>query len=155
RYRQTPPDRLFMLIGDVLHNLRSALDHLAWSLAGTLADRNTEFPIFVDPARFGARDGNGRPERGGGLRKLHNMPAEAQSSVRNASPSPISMPSAASKPTSRAPIPSKCEKGASTAIRSICARQAPGAIDTSLRWRAITIEAAKASIMTNATATPS
>src|SRR6266481_8747888 len=49
-YRQDPRDLLLMLIGDVLHNLRSALDHSAWSLAGAKANSGTEFPIFTDPA---------------------------------------------------------------------------------------------------------
>jgi hypothetical protein len=42
-----------LLIGDCVHNLRSALDHLAWQLAGAKPDdRTTMFPIFDDPARF-------------------------------------------------------------------------------------------------------
>src|SRR5947208_16718341 len=51
-YQHAPPDRLLMLIGDVLYNLRSALDHLAWSLAGTHADARTEFPIFLNRSKF-------------------------------------------------------------------------------------------------------
>jgi hypothetical protein len=46
-YRHAPPDLLLMLIGDVLYNLRSALDHLAWSLAGTHANKRTEFPHIL------------------------------------------------------------------------------------------------------------
>jgi hypothetical protein len=45
---------LLMLIEKALHNLRSALGQLAWSLAGTSADQRTEFPIFIDRAKFGA-----------------------------------------------------------------------------------------------------
>ena len=63
-YRQEPPDLLFMLIGDVLHNLRSALDHLAWSLAGTKADKKTEFPVFLKKNEFLSR----------GRDKIHDMP---------------------------------------------------------------------------------
>jgi len=40
------------VIGDILYNFRSALDHLAWQLvlkANGAPDRGTEFPIFNDP----------------------------------------------------------------------------------------------------------
>lgn len=39
------------VVGDILYNFRSALDHLAWQLvlkAGGTPGRNTEFPIFND-----------------------------------------------------------------------------------------------------------
>lgn len=47
-----------MMIGDVLHSLRSALDHTAWALvkAGSepnpKAERLVQFPIYDDPADF-------------------------------------------------------------------------------------------------------
>ncbi len=75
-YRHAPSDLLLMLIGDVLHNLRSALDHLAWSLAGTRADFYTEFPIFLDETRF----------RANGLRKMHDMPTPAQNIIESLQP---------------------------------------------------------------------
>lgn len=53
-----PPIRLGVLVGDVLHNLRSALDHLVWQLAiiGTgPAERRNQFPIFDDPEMFKQR----------------------------------------------------------------------------------------------------
>lgn len=43
-----PPPRLSAIVGDVLHNLRSALDHLAWALverAGGKPGRHTFFPL--------------------------------------------------------------------------------------------------------------
>jgi hypothetical protein len=80
-YRHAPPDLLLMLIGDVLYNLRSALDHLAWSLAGIRADRFTEFPIFIDESRFRPTDNHGNPASGGGLGKMHNMPIPAQNII--------------------------------------------------------------------------
>jgi hypothetical protein len=48
-----PPD--LPVIGDILYNLRSALDHLAWQLvlrAGGTPDRPTAFPIYNDPKKF-------------------------------------------------------------------------------------------------------
>jgi hypothetical protein len=46
----SPPD--LPVIGDILYNLRSALDHLAWQLvlkAKATTTNKTEFPIFNDP----------------------------------------------------------------------------------------------------------
>jgi hypothetical protein len=65
-----------MLIGDAIHNLRSALDHLAWSLAGTNAGRSTEFPIFVSRTEFSKR----------GKRKMHGMPTPAQKIIKSLQP---------------------------------------------------------------------
>lgn len=84
-YRHAPPDLLFMLIGDVLYNLRSALDHLAWSLAGTRANSSTEFPIFIDGTRFRATE-HGNPMRGSGLLKMHDMPTPAQNIIESLQP---------------------------------------------------------------------
>jgi hypothetical protein len=47
--REPPPPRLGVLLGDVLHNLRSALDHLMWQvtvLDGGTPNRSTQFPII-------------------------------------------------------------------------------------------------------------
>lgn len=43
-----PPPRLSAMAGDVVHNLRAALDHLAWALVeanGGTPSRGTEYPI--------------------------------------------------------------------------------------------------------------
>lgn len=62
-----PPDGVWgPVIGDVVHNLRSALDHLAWQLALPTARSDTprriEFPIFLE-------DPTDDPEVRGALRK--------------------------------------------------------------------------------------
>lgn len=75
-YRHAPPARLLMLIGDVLYNLRSALDHLAWSLAGAKADRRTEFPIFYEERGFVDQ----------GREKMHDMPTPAQNIIESLQP---------------------------------------------------------------------
>lgn len=42
-----------LMIGDCVHNARSALDYLAWRLAGSdLRDRKTCFPIYLSRADF-------------------------------------------------------------------------------------------------------
>lgn len=49
-----PPSDLGLLIGDYIHNLRGALDHLAWQLAGRPTDprtaRQVQFPISTKRA---------------------------------------------------------------------------------------------------------
>lgn len=65
-----PPDELWgPIIGDAVHNLRSALDHVAWNFATDAARRETprriEFPVFLDDP---AED----PEVRGAFRKRIN-----------------------------------------------------------------------------------
>jgi hypothetical protein len=55
RVFENPPRRFGVLIGDVLHNMRSALDHLAWQLVllnGSQPGRATAFPILDSPADY-------------------------------------------------------------------------------------------------------
>ena len=52
-----PPVRLGVLVGDWAHNLRSALDHLAYALTeynGRTPTRKTQFPIIHRPGDFKA-----------------------------------------------------------------------------------------------------
>jgi hypothetical protein len=49
RVREEPPIECAVIIGDVVHNLRSALDHLAWQLVlanGAEPTARTQFPIY-------------------------------------------------------------------------------------------------------------
>jgi hypothetical protein len=50
------PEHLGLLIGDCLHNLHSALDNIAFELAGGPTDeeiaRQIMFPIFTDPTKY-------------------------------------------------------------------------------------------------------
>jgi hypothetical protein len=43
--------RWAVLVGDCAHNLRSALDHLIWTISGTDPPERFEFPIFKTPVR--------------------------------------------------------------------------------------------------------
>lgn len=48
--REQPPLMWSVILGDLVHNLRSALDHLAWQLvifSGNKPGRGTQFPIFT------------------------------------------------------------------------------------------------------------
>jgi hypothetical protein len=56
RVREEPPLQWSVVIGDAIHNLRSALDHLAWQLVllnGAEPSVRTQFPIYDDEAAFG------------------------------------------------------------------------------------------------------
>ena len=60
-----PPLRWSVIIGEIIHDLRSALDHLAWQLGiNNLRGRDphdrTEFPIFLDAT---GKDGFGKKGR--------------------------------------------------------------------------------------------
>jgi hypothetical protein len=49
--KENPPLRLGVLLGDVVHNLRSALDHLMWQvtlLDGGRPNRDTQFPVVLE-----------------------------------------------------------------------------------------------------------
>jgi len=55
--RWQPPREWGLLLGDFVHNLRSALDHMVWDLVllnpdSDDPDTNTEFPIYWDPAQY-------------------------------------------------------------------------------------------------------
>jgi hypothetical protein len=62
-----PPDSLALIAGDVIHNFRSALDHLIWQLVIANGkkpdDLRTEFPVWGKKAGFE----KGRPGRAKGI----------------------------------------------------------------------------------------
>lgn len=80
------PGECALLVGDILQNARSSLDHLAWRLAGENADRHTGFPIYAKREEYGAQDGRGRPARSSGLLKVAGFPSEAQAIVESMQP---------------------------------------------------------------------
>ena len=55
------PDEISLIVGDAIHNLRSALDHLMWQLVeagGGTPDRNTYFPICESAQQYASAMGN-------------------------------------------------------------------------------------------------
>ena len=54
--RRAIPDHLGLLFGDAVHNVRSALNHLAYELAvaGSGPGRSTQWPIYKEPADWNA-----------------------------------------------------------------------------------------------------
>ncbi len=71
-------------IGEIIYNLRSALDHMVYEIAslncnGTVPAR-TEFPIFIDEVRF-------RSEKmGGGMYKMRGLPENVRTSIEEIQP---------------------------------------------------------------------
>jgi hypothetical protein len=65
------------MIGDFLHNLRSALDHIAFALAGTKAGDKTMFPVAHDRTWF---ESKAVPN------KLDGVPARAVTLIRSLQP---------------------------------------------------------------------
>jgi hypothetical protein len=55
--REQPPQELALIVGDVVHNVRSALDHLVYALSSPEAQesRDTQFPIFTERGAFERR----------------------------------------------------------------------------------------------------
>ena len=78
-----PPRELRLMIGDALHNLRSALDNLAYELAVAYTSplpphlaETSEFPIFAEEAKY-AKDRK---------RKIGAMHPDAQDEVTKLQP---------------------------------------------------------------------
>lgn len=70
-----------LLIGDCVHNMRSALDHLAWELSGPEPPEQTEFPIFHEREKFE------RASRRGGLWKIEGIKdPEARALIESVQP---------------------------------------------------------------------
>lgn len=54
-FRSQPPPEVGLALGDIVHNLRSALDHLVFLLVkanGQAPGRVNAFPIYTDPDKF-------------------------------------------------------------------------------------------------------
>lgn len=82
------------IVGDCLHKLRSALDHLAFALAvahsgSPLPDRierASAFPIFDRSDDFSERDKRGNPTRSSGLWKIQGMSDDVQREIEALQP---------------------------------------------------------------------
>lgn len=70
-----------LILGDFLHNLQAALDHLVWQLVlanGETPDSGNEFGIFLKPALFDASQH--------GQRDLRGVHPEARAAIRRVQP---------------------------------------------------------------------
>ncbi len=78
-----PPISLGVVVGDVIHNFRSSLDHLAWQLALLTTNtphEGTEFPIYKD----GGPGQNCFYPRG--VKKILSLPQHAQKLIEAIQP---------------------------------------------------------------------
>jgi hypothetical protein len=72
KVKPLPQEHWALVIGDCVHNARSALDYIAWRLAGSkLSDRNTMWPIFETPEGFAGR----------GLQRLSGIHPDARAEI--------------------------------------------------------------------------
>jgi hypothetical protein len=82
-----PPPRFAVMVGDVAHNARSALDHLAWQLAianGTKPDRHNVFPIYTMRSQWMTDVECRDPSRG--LSPLDGLSSAARQAIRDCQP---------------------------------------------------------------------
>lgn len=71
--------RYGVIVGDIAHNLRSALDNLVWQLVlanGQTPDRQTGFPVFLSVNDYRKRS----------LPRLHGVSADAQALIESVQP---------------------------------------------------------------------
>jgi hypothetical protein len=84
-----PSERWSVVLGDALHNYRSALDHAAWALTApdTGIDlKRIEFPIFLREADFRASSNNGMPLKRSGLYRISGMEPSVQTVIEGVQP---------------------------------------------------------------------
>lgn len=75
--KKLPARELTLMIGDCVHNMRSALDYIAWELAGaSMADTETMFPIYETDIGF----------RKHALRRMKRLPLDAQTLIERLQP---------------------------------------------------------------------
>lgn len=93
RFQKYPDIDWEFVIGDILTDLRFTLDYLAYQLviAHTGQDpppdaNRIEFPIYLDPARYGERDNRGQPTRNSGLARVAQMSPKAQTYIESVQP---------------------------------------------------------------------
>jgi len=87
--RPFPAMRWGVLVGDVVHNARSALEHVVElatiAHSGHPLDR-TEFPVFHEPTKFSARTRKGDPVPGSGLFALRGVSDKARAYIEGLQP---------------------------------------------------------------------
>jgi len=92
---QMPPIKLGLLIGECVHQYRSALDHLLFQLVlancrgrpSARAERRAEFPIFDSGPKFrGKRKRKGVPSTGSGRAKIQDIAPSAQAVIERLQP---------------------------------------------------------------------
>jgi hypothetical protein len=91
-HTEHPVNVIGAAIGDIVHNLRSALDHLAWQLAILAGNNpppeNTEYPVFKDEAQYRPKNIKlGKPPPpGSGLFKVRGLAADDHALIESLQP---------------------------------------------------------------------
>lgn len=77
-FEPLPFNRWSLMLGDIAHAMRSALDHTAYELARLVTDppEFTEFPVLTDESLWDERKRNGELTGRSGLGKIRNLPEE-------------------------------------------------------------------------------
>jgi hypothetical protein len=83
--------RLGLLLGEVVHQCRSALDNMVWQLAAEATAPNeppstTSFPIFEHRREFRRKQADGTPHPSSGLAKISTLPQPAQDRIEELQP---------------------------------------------------------------------
>ena len=76
RVTKEPPIDWGLLVGEIVHNWRAALDHLVYQLTLRRVGRGlprTEFPVFDDPTSFRRRTKKGKADMTSGFYKLRGL----------------------------------------------------------------------------------
>jgi hypothetical protein len=97
------PLRWGALIGEIVHDLRSALDSAVYDL--TIAEQGgpldrTEFPVFEDEGKYDQTTRKGEPAPGSGVFKVRGVNSRAKALIRQAQPFEV----AKTSPPDRKPI---------------------------------------------------
>jgi len=83
------PIRWAVIIGEIIHDIRSALDHAIYEL--TVMEQGhpldgTEFPVFDDEPKYFLVNKKGEPVKGGGLYKVRGVNTKAKAIVKDLQP---------------------------------------------------------------------
>jgi hypothetical protein len=88
-----PPHSHSLVVGDCVHNLRSALDHIVFQLSTNYSQpltdaqvKHSEFPIFNRRSRFHERTKKGDPARASGFGKIEAVDPTAQAIIESMQP---------------------------------------------------------------------
>jgi len=73
--RERPPDEWPLILGEIVHNLRSSLDHVIYAQASR-SSRSTQFPVFLDPGKFQVK----------GMPRLRDVPSNVKTTVESLQP---------------------------------------------------------------------
>jgi hypothetical protein len=84
-----PPEELSLILGDIMQDLRAALDHLAWALSVNVpksAESKIYFPVYECREAYERRTKGGRPDPRSGLFKVQYMSARAREIIETLQP---------------------------------------------------------------------